>query len=97
MKDKKGRVAFLPRSSGACEALLYEFTGHYRSSTPKEPIYLRRWRPDFEVLTGAACRLDYFAFRIAIGLSRFPGIVELHGWQYSPSGSLLKSNWRPRC
>ena len=64
MTDKKRRVAFRTGSSNACESLLYEFTSHYGSGTSEEAIveriaaarikeglvYLRRWRPDLEVM-----------------------------------------------
>jgi len=62
-KRKKSATPFRPGTSKACEALLYVFTGYCGTEMPEEPIveriaapsieeglvYLRRWRPDFEV------------------------------------------------
>jgi hypothetical protein len=63
LKSKKSATAFRPGTSKGCEALLYEFTGPSGSGTTEEStieriatasieaglVYLRRWRPDFEV------------------------------------------------
>ena len=65
LKRKNSATGFRPGASKACEALLYEFTGHCGAETPEELtveriaapsikeglVYLRRWRPDFEVMS----------------------------------------------
>lgn len=48
MTDKKKRAAFRLGTSKACEAMLYEFTGHYGAETPQDPIVERIAAASFE-------------------------------------------------
>jgi len=64
MTSKIKMVAFRPGRSWACEAQVYEFAGHCGAERPEESsveriaaasideglAYLRRWRPDFQVM-----------------------------------------------
>ena len=93
MTAKKNEAAFRPGDSRACEALSYEVhrplrVWHARGTNGREDRRRQHrgrlglseaMAARFRGHVGAVHRLDYFAVRNAAGLSRFPGMVELHG------------------